>query len=88
MPKVINKQKLEKAISYARKYFLKSKSHIVTYFEVSQVTLCRRVAGTQAIQRETNYDQQPFDHGEDKAIAEHCLIMANWGFALTFDFLY
>jgi len=76
MPKVTNEQKLEKAISYAQKHPLEPKSRVAAYFEVSQVTLRRRVAGTQATWREANRDRQTFDHGEEEAIAEHCLMRA------------
>ena len=88
MPKVTNEQKLEKAISYARKHPLEPKPRVAAYFEVSQVTLRRRVAGTQATRREANHDRQTFDHGEEEAIAEHCLMMADRGFPLTFELLH
>jgi len=55
---------------------------------VSQVTLRRRVAGTQVTRREANRDRQIFDHGEEEAITEHCLMIADRGFPLTFDFLH
>jgi len=52
------------------------------------VTLRRRVAGTQATRRDANRDRQIFDYREEEAIAEHCLMMADRGFPLTFDFLH
>ena len=87
MPKYTERQ-LQKAISHARKDSTIPLRHIAALYEVNVTTLRRRIAGTQLSYAAAHRDEQLFSPGEERAIADHCGTMADFGFPISHDLLH
>ena len=80
-------QQLQKAIAHAQKDPTVPRRRIAALYEVNVTTLNRRIAGTQVSRAASNRDAQLFSPGEERAIAEHCGIMADLGFPVSHTLL-
>ena len=86
MPKY-TEQQLQKAISHARKEPTIPRRRIAALYEVNVTTMTRRMAGTQLSYAAAHRDEQLFSPGEERAIADHCGVMADLGFPVSHDLL-
>ena len=80
-------QQLQKAISHARKEPTIPRRRIAAFYQVNVTTMNRRIAGTQVSYTAAHRDEQLFSPGEEKAIADHCGVMADLGFPVSHDLL-
>ena len=80
-------QQLQKAISHAQKDPTIPRRRIAALYEVNVTTMNRRIAGTQLTRAAAHRDVQLFSPGEEKAIADHCGVMADLGFPVSHDLL-
>jgi len=74
---------MQAAIDYCRRHPHEQVSRIAAKYGVNQVTLHRRVKGTQVSRRVAHQDQQLFSSGEEGAVVELCELMADCGFPLS-----
>ena len=79
---------MQAAVDYCRRHPLEQVSRIAAKYGVNQVTLRRRVKGTQVSRRVAYHDQQLFSSGEEGAVVELCELMADCGFPLSKDLLH
>ena len=86
MPKY-TEQQLQNAMKHARKEPNVPLPRIAALHEVNITTLRRRLAGTQVSNSAAKRDTQLFSPGEERAISEHCGVMADIGFPVTKDLL-
>lgn len=86
MPKYTEEQ-LQNAMKHARREPTASLPGIAALYQVNITTLRRRVAGKQVSNSVAKRNKQLFSPGEEKAIAEHCGVMADLGFPVTKDVL-
>ena len=82
MPKYTETQ-LQQAISNARKDSKIPRRRIAALYRVNVTTLTRRIAGTQLSYTAAHRDEQLFSPGEERAISDHCGVMADLGFPVT-----
>ena len=85
--KVDRKTKLKQTIDYARRNPTLSMASIARRYEINVTTLSRRIAGTQQSYRASHEDQPLFTPGDESAIVNHCMIMAECGFPLSHELL-
>ena len=86
MPKY-TEQQLQNAMKHARKEPNVPLPKIAALYEVNITTLRRRLAGTQISNSAAKRDAQLFSPGEERAISQHCGVMADLGFPVTKDVL-
>lgn len=82
MPKY-TEQQMQKAINHARKEPTVPRARIAALYEVNVTTLKRRLAGVQVSSAAAHRHDQLFTPGEERAIAEHCGVMADLGFPIS-----
>ena len=82
MPKYTETQ-LQQAISNARKDSKIPRRRIAALYGVNLTTLTGRIAGTQLSHTAAHRDEQLFSPVEERAIADHCGVMADLGFLVT-----
>ena len=82
MPKYTEAQLL-KAVQYAKKNPDTPLTRIATLYEVNLSTLRRRKLGLSLPHSKAHRDEQLFSPGEEKAIAQHCLMMADHNFPIS-----
>ena len=80
-------QQLQNAMKYARKEPNIPLPRVAALYEVNITTLRRRLAGTQVSNSTAKRDTQLFSPGEERAMSEHCGVMADLGFPVTKDLL-
>ena len=86
MPKY-TKQQLPKVISYARKNSRVPRRQSAALYEVNIMTLNWRLAETQLSHSAVRQNDQLFFSGEERAIVDHCGVMADLGFPLSYELL-
>ena len=86
MPKY-TEDHLQKAIRHVRKDPIIPRRRIASHHGVNVTTLNRRIAGTQLSHSAAHRDEQLFSPGEERAIADHCGVMADLGFPISHDLL-
>ena len=86
MPKY-TEQQLQNAMKDARKEPIIPLPRIAALQEVNITILRRRLAATQVSNCAAKRDTQLFSPGEERAISEHCGVMADLGFPVTKNLL-
>lgn len=86
MPKYTEEQLL-KAVRYAQKHPDIPLTRIATLYEVNLSTLRRRKLGLTLPPSQAHRHEQLFSPGEEKAIAKHCIMMADHNFPMSHDLL-
>ena len=86
MPKY-TEQQLQNAMKHARKEPNVPLPRIAALYTVNITTLRRRLAGTQVSNAAAKRQAQLFSPGEERAISDHCGVMADLGFPVTKDLL-
>ena len=86
MPQYTEKQLL-KAVKYAKNNPDIPLAQIARSYEVNLSTLRRRRLGLTLPPSQAHRDQQLFSPGEERAIAEHCIQMADQNFPISHDLL-
>ena len=86
MPKYTEEQLL-KAVRYAQKHPDVPLTRIATLYEVNLSTLRRRKLGLTLPPSQAHRNEQLFSPGEEKAIAKHCIMMADDNFPMSHDLL-
>ena len=87
MAKTDYEKKLQEAIQHARQEPDIPKARIAELYEVNACTLRRRLAGKSTDYASAARDRQLFTTGEEKAIADYAIVMADAGFPLNHTLL-
>ena len=87
MPKYTEKQRL-KAVQYSKNNPDISLPRIAALYNVNLSTLRRRKLGLTLPPSKAHREEQLFSPGEERAIVNHCITMADLNFPLSYDILY
>lgn len=79
--------KLQQAISYAKRNPTLLRASIVRRYEVNVTTLSCRIGGTQQTHRAVHEGEQLFTAGEENAIVDYYIMIADCRFLLSHKLL-